>query len=239
MTFSKEKETMVDNNFLSNFKQLFNIELAKRFIAVVFFVPIFLYSLYQDGIIVFFLFIFFAIMVFSELVYIFSLSYFKINVTAYSFLAMFTLAVFPFYYFTLHDNYFTCLYVIISLWIFDTFSFLGGNIFKGKKIFPELSKGKTYSGAISGFITVIIFNIILSNFIYGKIFLSLFALTFIICVLSFIGDLLVSLLKRQSNLKDSGKLFIGHGGFLDRMDSFILVFFFFIILDLQNLLSYA
>ena len=157
----------------------------------------------------------------------------------YSFIAMFTLAVFPFYYFTLYDNYFTCVYVIFSLWIFDTFSFLGGNIFKGKKIIPKLSKGKTYSGAISGFTAVIIFSIFISNYFYGTFFLNLFILTFIICILSFIGDLLVSLLKRQSNLKDTGTLFIGHGGFLDRMDSFIFVFFFFIILNLQNYIYYA
>ncbi|SVC69544.1 uncharacterized protein METZ01_LOCUS322398, partial [marine metagenome] len=40
--------------------------------------------------------------------------------------------------------------IILIIWIFDTFSYLGGSIIKGKKIFPKISKGKTYSGLCSG-----------------------------------------------------------------------------------------
>ena len=69
--------------------------------------------------------------------------------------------------------------------------------------------------------------------------INFFILSTIIFSLSFIGDFLVSILKRQSNLKDTGYLFIGHGGFLDRMDSFILVFFIVILFDLHHLMTYA
>ena len=46
-------------------------------------------------------------------------------------------------------------------------------------------------------------------------------------ILSFLGDLVVSVLKRSVNIKDSGNIMPGHGGIVDRMDSFVFVFFFF------------
>jgi len=230
---------MEDNNILSNFRSIFNIELVKRLFSAIIFVTIFIYSLYQGGILLSFLFIFFLVMILSELVNIYKLSNFKIGVAIYILISMYTLVLCLFYYFSLDNNFLIFIYVIFSLWIFDTFSFIGGNLFQGKKIFPKLSKGKTYSGSISGLIMVILFNFLISNYFYDAFILNLFILAFIICTLSFIGDALVSLLKRQSNIKDTGKLFIGHGGFLDRMDSFILVFFFFIIFDIHKLIPYA
>lgn len=230
---------MEDNNILSNFRSIFNIELVKRLFSAIIFVPIFIYSLYQGGILLSLLFIFFLVMILSELVNIYKLSNFKIGVAIYILISMYTLVLCLFYYFSLDNNFLIFIYVIFSLWIFDTFSFIGGNLFQGKKIFPKLSKGKTYSGSISGLIMVILFNFLISNYFYDAFILNLFILAFIICTLSFIGDALVSLLKRQSNIKDTGTLFIGHGGFLDRMDSFILVFFFFIMFDIHKLMPYA
>ena len=146
---------------------------------------------------------------------------------------------FPFYYFSLDNNFFIFIYVLSSLWIFDTFSYIGGNLFQGKKIFPKLSKGKTYSGSITGLMAVFLLNLFFTYYYFSKISFNLFILAFIICVFSFIGDAIVSFLKRRSDLKDTGYLFIGHGGFLDRMDSFIFVFFFFIVFDMSTLIFYV
>lgn len=115
--------------------------------------------------------------------------------------------------------------IIFLIWIFDTFSYLGGTIFKGKKIFPNISKGKTYSGLISGLIGVITIYAFVTycfDFIPPISYYSMIGIT----ILSFIGDTVVSLLKRLAFLKDSGNMIPGHGGFLDRFDSFIFVFFF-------------
>ncbi len=118
-------------------------------------------------------------------------------------------------------------------------SYIGGNLFRGKKIFPKLSKGKTYSGSITGIISVFLYNLFFSYYFYGKLLFNLLILGLIICILSFVGDAIVSFIKRRSDLKDTGNLFIGHGGFLDRMDSFIFVFFFFIIFDIHTLITYV
>lgn len=229
---------MANNNILTNFKSLFNIEFVKRLFSAIIFVSIFIYSLYQGGIFLFLLFIFFLVMILSELVNIFKSSNFKIGVAIYIFLSTYTLLLCSFYYFSLENNFLIFIYIIFSLWVFDTFSYIGGNLFKGKKIFPRLSKGKTYSGSISGFVTVIIFNLFFTYYFYNKVFFNLFILAFLICVLSFIGDAVVSFIKRRSKLKDTGNLFIGHGGFLDRMDSFIFVFLFFITFDIHTLMIY-
>ncbi|MFL2899637.1 MAG: phosphatidate cytidylyltransferase [Candidatus Pelagibacterales bacterium] len=230
---------MANNGILSNFRSLFNIELAKRLFSVIIFVPLFIYALYQGGVILFSLFIFLFIMILKELVNIFKLSNFKIGVAMYMFLAIYTLVLSPFYYFSLDNNFLIFAYILLSLWTFDTFSYLGGNLFQGKKIFPKLSKGKTYSGSFTGLMIVLIFNFFLTYYIYNKIFFNLFILAFLICVLSFIGDAIVSFIKRRSDLKDTGNLFIGHGGFLDRMDSFIFVFFFFIVFDIHILIIHV
>lgn len=230
---------MAGNNLSLNFRSLFDIVLAKRLLSSIIFVPIFIYSIYQGGVLLFTLFIFFFIMILSELVNIFKLSNLKTAVTIYIFLATYTILSFPFYYFSSDNNFLVFIYVLLSLWFFDTFSYIGGNLFQGKKIFPKLSKGKTYSGSVTGFISVFFLNLFFTYYFYSKILFNLFILAFLICVLSFIGDAMVSFIKRRSDLKDTGFLFIGHGGFLDRMDSFIFVFFFFIIFDMHTLFFYV
>ena len=230
---------MVNNNIFLNFKSLFNIELAKRLLSAIIFVSVFVFSLHHGGVFLISLFIFFFIMILSELVTIFKLSNLKIGVALYILLVTYTLSLSPFYYFSLDNNFIIFIYLLLSLWIFDTFSYLGGNLFRGKKIFPKLSKGKTYSGSITGFIAVCLSNLFLTYYLYSKIYFNLFILALSICTLSFLGDAIVSFIKRRSDLKDTGNLFIGHGGFLDRMDSFILVFFFFIIFDMHTLILYA
>ena len=115
--------------------------------------------------------------------------------------------------------------IIMTIWIFDTFCYLGGKIFNGRKLMPKISKGKTFNGLYSGIFCTLLISSIYFTLEYQDLNM-LFILTIPTIVLSFFGDVVVSLLKRSVNIKDSGFIMPGHGGIIDRMDSFIFVFFF-------------
>ena len=123
------------------------------------------------------------------------------------------------------------LYIIFSIWIFDSFSLIGGKLIKGKKLMPSISPNKTYSGFLSGFLSLLIFSV--CNIIFFNLNQLLIISTIIIGLVSFLGDAIESYLKRYLDIKDFSNLLPGHGGLLDRMDAFILIFFIhFILLSL-------
>ena len=117
----------------------------------------------------------------------------------------------------------TIIEIIMTIWLFDTYSYLGGKVIGGKKLMSTISSGKTVSGLVSGviltLITVQIYQIVNNEFEFTLILFSILIICF-----SFLGDLMASLLKRISNIKDSGSILPGHGGLLDRLDSFLGVF---------------
>ena len=118
------------------------------------------------------------------------------------------------------------LIIFFSVWITDSFAFIMGKQFGKKKILPSVSPNKTWFGSLSG----LFFSILFLLFIYYyNIFLSNFTLFDIIIIgfitgfFSQIGDFLESYFKRKLGVKDSSNLLLGHGGFLDRFDSFFTV----------------
>ena len=130
---------------------------------------------------------------------------------------------------------------IIPIFV-DTFAYLTGSLFKGKKLCPSISPNKTISGAIGGVIWGVIASVamfLIFNSIpeFGEVFISLnlqfwhfIILGLLTSIFCQIGDLFESKLKRKADVKDSGNILPGHGGILDRMDShffcvpFVLVF---------------
>ena len=115
---------------------------------------------------------------------------------------------------------------IATIWLFDTFSYIGGKIIGGAKLMPKISSGKTVSGFISGVFVTILLIQLLFYYLEIEYKFSIYYTLFIIA-LSFVGDTIVSMLKRYASIKDSGKIMPGHGGLLDRFDSFIIVFLIF------------
>lgn len=112
--------------------------------------------------------------------------------------------------------------IFISIWIGDSAAYYGGTSLGKHKLFPRVSPKKSWEGAIFGFIFSI-GAMILAKFIMLD-FLSLLIsviIGVIIGTVGQIGDLVESLLKRDSAIKDSSSLIPGHGGFLDRFDSLI------------------
>ena len=95
-------------------------------------------------------------------------------------------------------------------------------IIGGKKL-TTISPNKTISGTIGSFIFSIIPLILFSNLNYFELKLNLSNLLFCLTVslISQIGDLFISYLKRRANIKDTGKILPGHGGILDRVDGII------------------
>ncbi|GAB2235342.1 hypothetical protein Droror1_Dr00025765 [Drosera rotundifolia] len=103
----------------------------------------------------------------------------------------------------------------------DTFAFLGGKAF-GRTPLISISPKKTWEGAVVGFIGCIATATILSKILgWPQSFLSLVAFGCLIFFGSLFGDLMESMIKRDAGVKDSGSLIPGHGGVLDRADSYI------------------
>ena len=123
--------------------------------------------------------------------------------------------------------------VFVGAFLTDTCAYFVGCTIGGKKLCPSISPKKTVAGAVGGVVgcglSFILFGIIINNFFAGSLdgaklsFEKLFVLGLMISVISQIGDLVASMLKRQCGIKDFGKLLPGHGGILDRCDSIILV----------------
>jgi len=115
------------------------------------------------------------------------------------------------------------LVMIIGVFSTDTFAFLAGKTFGKHKLAPIISPGKTIEGSLVGLLAGII-TVMLASFIL-KLNLDIWQsllLGFLIGIFSQIGDLIESLLKRLSKVKNSGHLLPGHGGILDRIDSIVL-----------------
>ena len=114
------------------------------------------------------------------------------------------------------------LYVISICFFTDIGGYVFGKIIGGKKL-SKISPNKTIAGTVGSFILSTIPLIIIINFNYLDLELSLKNITFclLVSLISQLGDLFISLIKRKAKIKDTGNLLPGHGGFLDRMDGII------------------
>ena len=109
----------------------------------------------------------------------------------------------------------------------DAFAFFAGKVLGRNKIFPIISPNKTLEGTIGGVVSSVVINSLMINLIFQNSLktldvIMLTLMIFICAVAAVFGDLLISSIKRQANLKDTGSLIPGHGGLLDRIDSHIL-----------------
>ena len=114
------------------------------------------------------------------------------------------------------------LYVISICFFTDIGGYIFGKIIGGKKL-SKISPNKTIAGTVGSFILSIIPFIIVLNFNYLDLEFNLTNIIFclLISLISQLGDLFISLIKRKANIKDTGNLLPGHGGILDRMDGII------------------
>jgi phosphatidate cytidylyltransferase len=117
--------------------------------------------------------------------------------------------------------------IIFSIWINDTMAYLVGS-FIGKTPFSKISPKKTWEGTIGGAILCVVtigflFPVLAERFFYPYAQKQTWFIIAAICaVFGTLGDLLESKIKRVADVKDSGAIMPGHGGFLDRFDSLLI-----------------
>ncbi|MBP5197591.1 MAG: phosphatidate cytidylyltransferase [Lachnospiraceae bacterium] len=119
--------------------------------------------------------------------------------------------------------------ILISSWGCDTMAYVAGKLFGKHKAFPELSPKKTIEGCVGGVLgSALIGAIYASLVINGRVDITgsvwkIAVLTAAGALMSMVGDLAASAIKRNRDIKDYGKLIPGHGGIMDRFDSTIVV----------------
>jgi phosphatidate cytidylyltransferase len=112
--------------------------------------------------------------------------------------------------------------IMAIVWIADIGAYFFGRTLGRHKLAPSISPGKTWEGALGGGFAVIVYGFILSPRIPVEVsgnYALLFLVFALLTVISIVGDLFESLLKRKAGLKDSSSILPGHGGVLDRIDS--------------------
>lgn len=111
----------------------------------------------------------------------------------------------------------TLLFMLLIIFAADIGAYFAGKAFGRVKLAPKISPGKTWEGVIGGMLSVVILVLVASRFFEFPLS-RILPLALAVAAISIVGDLTVSMFKRTAGVKDSGSLFPGHGGFLDRAD---------------------
>ncbi|MDI1361693.1 phosphatidate cytidylyltransferase [Methylotenera sp.] len=109
--------------------------------------------------------------------------------------------------------------VLAIVWLADIAAYFAGKRFGRHKLAPEISPGKTWEGVAGAILAATIYGLVFCYYMHYSRWLIVGL--WLIVVLSVMGDLFESLLKRQAGVKDSSHLLPGHGGVLDRIDGLI------------------
>jgi phosphatidate cytidylyltransferase len=113
----------------------------------------------------------------------------------------------------------TILWLFAVVWGTDIAAYFAGRLIGGPRLWPSISPGKTWSGAIVG--AVVGAGLGLMLWAWTNNLAALFWLGLATAIVSELGDLFESALKRRFGVKDSSGLIPGHGGLMDRLDAFI------------------
>ena len=114
---------------------------------------------------------------------------------------------------------FAILFLFAVVWTTDIMAYFTGRTLGGAKLAPSISPGKTWSGALGGTVFAVLAGgafALHESAAHGAVLIALIAL--ILAIVSQVGDLFESALKRRNGVKDSSNLIPGHGGVMDRVD---------------------
>ena len=110
------------------------------------------------------------------------------------------------------------LFILLIVWVADGGAYFAGKTFGRVKLAPAISPGKTWEGVVGGLVLVALLALAAALW-QGLTIVVVLPFCLAVGAISIIGDLTVSMFKRTAGVKDSGTLFPGHGGVLDRVDS--------------------
>ena len=111
------------------------------------------------------------------------------------------------------------LFALFIVWAADAGAYFAGKQFGRVKLAPGISPGKTWEGVIGGLLVVALLATVTAYYRVDVAIFVLLPFCLAVAAVSIVGDLTVSMFKRTAGIKDSGRLFPGHGGILDRIDS--------------------
>lgn len=117
--------------------------------------------------------------------------------------------------------YAIALAIYIFIWVNDTCAYLSGITLGRHKMFPRISPKKSWEGAIGGALATTASAFIIAHFYTFMELWQWIGMALVVVVAGTFGDLTESMMKRQLDIKDSGHILPGHGGFLDRLDSML------------------
>ena len=208
--------------------------LQKRILTSLFILPLSFFFVVKGG---YFLIFFLIFVLFAGMHELFSVFKKKKNILFLG--SVLILSLFSIYYLR-NDHYYSqiLLYWVIILCIFsDIGGYVFGKIFKWKK-FTNISPNKTISGVFGSFLFSLIGLIIFSEIFYPgwNVSIKYFLLTIFFSMVAQAGDLTISYFKRLEKIKDTGKIFPGHGGIFDRIDGLMFVVILTFVLYKVNLL---
>ncbi|MBO4752666.1 MAG: phosphatidate cytidylyltransferase [Bacteroidales bacterium] len=146
----------------------------------------------------------------------------------YTFLSVFYIALPLGLMLFLHSyNPYVLMLVVALLWINDACAYMLGSMIGKHKMWPKHSPGKTWEGTVAGVAIATAIGACIVRFwpnVFGNMETWQGAMLGFVCgAIGTMGDLVESMLKRSVGLKDSGKILPGHGGFLDRFDSLLIL----------------
>ena len=194
-------------------------ELLKRIISSVILIPIVLFFIIKGS----FLFTFFVLLCFVISSYEWHLLSKKKKYYYPGFIFL-IFSFLSFHYLGQLDYGEVMFFILVICVSTDIGGYIFGKVFKGPKLI-KISPNKTYSGMLGSFLLSIIFSYLyVIQYIPGLDNLQFFIIIITISGTSQIGDLIISFFKRSSKIKNTGKIFPGHGGMLDRIDGMIFVF---------------
>lgn len=119
--------------------------------------------------------------------------------------------------------------LLLLVWSSDIGAYFFGKFIGGAKLLPQISPNKTWAGMIGAMFCPVVVLLLFMYFYVGIGGMEAYIISFLLIVGALIGvlgqagDLLISYVKRQARVKDTGNLIPGHGGLLDRIDSLLLV----------------